>query len=242
MMNALLQFVFSFLDPLAGEFNVSGITFQWTDGVFGIALSAPDPDGYSTLYFHPLTSTREFSVNTRYLRNPELASTSFHNFQVLGSRGPKGQSSVSFLDKETGVLFYALVNLNAIACWRTSNPSYTMESQGRVYMNNTTMVFPNDIKVDAKGNLWVLSDRLPKFMYDSLDPDDVNFRVLTASVKDAIMGTACDSKLVVNPEITRRMKIGPSFIETKTENNGAESLLRNSVWLCLALIVIACGV
>lgn len=102
-------------------------------------------------------------------------------------------------------------------------------------MNNTTMVFPNDIKVDAVGNLWVLSDRLPQFMYDSLDPEDVNFRILTASVKDAIMGTACDSKLVVNPEITRRMKIGPSF-ETKTES-GAESVVRNNLWLVLLVCV-----
>lgn len=228
-----------FADPLAGEFNVSGITFEWTDGVFGIALSAPNSTGYSTLYFHPLTSTREFAVSTRILRDPELAGQSFHEFRVLGSRGPKGQSSVSFLDKETGVLFYALINLNAIACWRTLNPSYTMESQGRVYMNNTTMVFPNDIKVDEKGNLWVLSDRLPTFMYGSLDPEDINFRILTATVKDAIMGTACDSKLVLNPEITRRMKIGPSFVDSKTEN-GVTSFEVN-VWLLLALVSIIFG-
>lgn len=108
-------------------------------------------------------------------------------------------------------------------------------------MNNTTMVFPNDIKVDAKGNLWVLSDRLPKFMYESLDPEDVNFRVLTASVKDAIMGTACDSKLVVNPEITRRMKIGPSFGDnTSKAESGAKSFGVN-VWLCIVFVYVAFG-
>jgi len=189
------------IDPTAGEFNVSGISFQWSDALFGIALSPPGIDGFSTLYFHPLTSTNEFSVSTKYLRDPDIEPSSVYSqFKHLGDRGPNAQSSVSFLDKNTGVLFYALINLNAIACWRTSNPNYTMQSQGRVYMSNVTMVFPNDIKVDPMGNLWVLSDRLPKFMYEKLDPNDVNFRVLSAPVADAIKGTACDSKLVIPPK------------------------------------------
>lgn len=195
------------IDPLAGEFNVAGIKFEWTDGVFGLALSAPDEEGFSTLYFHPMTGTREFSVSTKILRDATLAKNSFHEFKMLGSRGPKGQSSVSFLHKKTGVLFYALVNLNAVACWRTTNPSYTMESQGRIYMSNTTMVFPNDIKVDANDNLWVLSDRLPIFMYSRLNESDVNFRVLMAPVSEAIKNTACDSKLVLSPNITNRFNI-----------------------------------
>ncbi|NP_001161777.1 yellow-b isoform X1 [Tribolium castaneum] len=183
------------IDPLMGEFNVSGITFVWNDGLFGMALSKPDHDGFSTLYFHPMSSTNEFSVSTKYLRE-DSSKEHFHEFKLLGTRGPKGQSGVSFLDQKTDVLFYSLLNLNAVACWRTTNPAYTMESQGRVYMNNVTMIFPNDIKVDNDDNLWVLSDRLPMFLYSHLDKNDVNFRVLTAPVADAIRGTACDSKLV----------------------------------------------
>ncbi|KAI4456295.1 protein yellow-related [Holotrichia oblita] len=192
------------IDPLAGDMNVSGINFQWADGVFGLALSAADGDGFSTLYFHPMTSTNEFSVNTRYLRNTTLSKDSFDKFKLLGNRGPNAQSSVSFLDQSSGVLFYALVNLNAIACWKTTNPSYTIQSQGRVYMSNVTMVFPNDIKVDANGNLWALSDKLPTFMYSKLNPDEINFRILTAPVAEAIRGTACDSMLVITDDISNR--------------------------------------
>lgn len=36
-------------DPLAGQYNVGGVDFQWTDGVFGIALSKIDSDGYTLL-------------------------------------------------------------------------------------------------------------------------------------------------------------------------------------------------
>lgn len=77
-------------------------------------------------------------------------------FQTLGSRGPNGQSSVSFLDPKTGILFYALTNLNTIACWRPQN-KFTVQQQGYVYQDNVTMVFPNDLKVIA--NLSELDDR-----------------------------------------------------------------------------------
>lgn len=219
------------IDPLAGEFNVSGISFQWNDGLFGLALSSADNDGFSTLYFHPLTSTNEFSVNTKYLRDEKLSKNSFNQFQVLGTRGNKGQSSVSFLDKETNVLFYALINLNAIACWKTTNPSYTMQSQGRVFMSNESMVFPNDIKVDPNGNLWVLSDRLPMFMYKNLNYTDVNFRILTASVKDAIKGTACDSKLIVS---TNRFK--PS----NSTGSGVDNLTIHVILFVVGLMTFSC--
>lgn len=178
-------------DPKGGEFNVSGVWFQWADGIFGMAL-APMNNGYSTLYFHPLSSSMEFSISTEALRDESLASMSekFSGFRALGSRGNKGQSGVSFFDPSTGVLFYALPNLNAVACWRPQE-TFTKQQQGMIYMDNVTMVFPNDLKVDRDGNMWVLSDRLPTFLYSHLDPDDYNFRILTGSTAAAIKGTAC---------------------------------------------------
>lgn len=54
---------FFYFDPLSGNYNVSGINFQWTDGVFGLALSPINKeDGFRTVYFHPLSSTHEFKV------------------------------------------------------------------------------------------------------------------------------------------------------------------------------------
>lgn len=75
-----------------------------------------------------------------------LVSDNFHEFHALGSRGRNGQSSVSFLDPNTGVLFYALASLNAIACWKPRN-MFKIEQQDFIYVDNITMVFPNDLKV-----------------------------------------------------------------------------------------------
>ncbi|XP_049839989.1 protein yellow-like [Schistocerca gregaria] len=182
-------------DPLAGEYSVLGTEFQWTDGLFGLALSAPDLRGHRTLYFHPFSSTNEFSVPTRVLHEPGAAHLHFHDFKLLGSRGPSTQSCASFMDEESGVLFYSLVNKNAVGCWNSKlHPkTYTPETQGMVGQDNVTMVFPNDMKVDANGTLWVLTDRMPLFLYSELDPVEVNFRVLSAPVEAAVAGTACSA-------------------------------------------------
>lgn len=219
-------------DPQSSEFNVSGISFHWNDGVFGMALQ-PTGDGYSTLYFHALCSTKEYSVSTKYLRDEQLANKldSASQFKELGSRGNNGQSSVSFLDPKSGILIYALVNLNAIACWRTGTV-YDIQNHRPVYMNNVTMVFPNDLKIDPNGNIWVLSDRLPQFMYSRLDPEDYNFRILTGSLKEAVQGTACASdspsqpSQVMSNNRTGYGRSGGGYEQKESEmRSGSEKLL-----------------
>lgn len=177
-----------------------------------MALSE-ERNGYSSLYFHPMLSFNEFNVSTKVLRDEELVqnkSELYRHFSVLGSRGKRSQAGSSFYDKKTKVLFYALLQLNAVACWRTTNPSYTMESQGRIFMSNETMVFPSDLKVDKNDTLWVFSNKLPVFLYGQLDMDEYNFRILNQTVADAIRGTACDSKIVMNKTIVETMGIPKS--------------------------------
>lgn len=219
-------------DPLACDFSVKGFNFSWTDALFGLGLSAPNANNFSTLYFHPMASYDEFSVSTEYLRNQSLAESNFNAFKLLGSRGPNAQSSVSFVDQKTGVLFYSLVNLNAVACWKTSNKEYLMKNQGRIYMNEVTMVYPTDIKVDYKDNLWILSNRMPIWMYGKLDLNDVNFRVFSAPVVDAISHTACD--------ITPRSDILDKFVNKikNTTNTIVSKIKRNSGIVALPLSIL----
>lgn len=224
-------------DPLAGNYSISGINFQWDDGLFGLALSKSMPDGFATLYFHPLSSTMEFSVSTKVLRNETYATSNdiYKEFKILGSRGPNGQSGSAFLDQLTGVLFYALPNLNAVACWKTSNREYTIKSQGRVYMSPIEMVFPNDVKVDDQDRLWVLSDKLHKFMYSTLDKNEINFRILTAHVKDAIENTACDTTPAPLPDIINRLG---DILRPQKSTPKSESTKRHHVTFVTTLLMI----
>ncbi|XP_045477226.1 protein yellow [Harmonia axyridis] len=225
------------VDPLAGDLNVSGIALKWDDAIFGLALTPPKENGFSTLYFHPLLSYNEFSVSTEILRDPELAKNSYQNFTLLGSRGPKSQSTASFFHSKTSVLFYGLINLNAIDCWNTTVP-YTMENQGRVYQNDVTMVFPNDIKVDANDNLWVLSDRLPIFMYQKLDDQDVNFRILTAPVSEAVEGTVCDTQQSVVMDRFKPSVAVSTNVESATQKDSAPGA-STTIYSSLTLLFIS---
>ncbi|XP_026667542.1 uncharacterized protein LOC108622777 [Ceratina calcarata] len=220
-------------DPKFSDFNVSGIAFHWTDGLFGMSLQ-PTNDGYSTMYFHPLSSNMEYSVSTKLLRDPERATSkdNVNEFHALGSRGDNGHSSVSFLDPNTGVLFYALTNMNAIACWKPQN-MFTLEQQGIIYEDNITMVFPNDLKVDRNGNIWVLSDRLPSFMYAHLDPDDYNFRILTGSAKEAITDTVCSMS---SPPITNN---SVHFSTFRPQTSKSAGCMNNSELILVLTIVLA---
>lgn len=180
-------------DPLQGNYTVGGINFQWTDGVFALALDKFNEDGSRNVYFHAFSSTKEFMVNNKVLQNETyaLSEASFGDYHLLGDRGTNSQSSAEFYDAQTGVLFYTMVNRDAIGCWNTKKP-LSPETQGMVESDSNALIFPNDLKVDSEGNLWVLSDKLPNFLYDKL-PDDDNYRVLTAQTEELVKGTPCSN-------------------------------------------------
>ncbi|XP_026751192.1 protein yellow [Galleria mellonella] len=181
-----------FFEPLFGSYNVAGIKFHWTDGVFSVALSEPRENGYRTAFFHAMSSTKEFCVSTELLRNyTKLDKTeAFHDFKLLGDRGDNTQSSASSYDEKTKVLFYTQVNRDGVACWNSNKP-YTPENNPLVITDPKLFEFTNDIKVDNENNLWMLSDKMPRFIYSELDVNDINFRIFSISTSEAIAGTTC---------------------------------------------------
>lgn len=227
-------------DPLAGNFSINGIEFQWDDGLYGLALSKPQSDGYSTLYFHPLSSTMEFSVKTSVLRNKTLATsaTIYRDFKILGSRGMDAQAGAQFLDADTGVLFYTLPNLNSLGCWQTSK-SYNV--QDRVYSNDNSFVFPSDIKVDEERRLWVLANQLQNFIYDELYPGSINFRIYMAHVKDALEHTTCapDKSL---PELIGKLgEVLRTNIQLETTTAKDSNSAATALTLSLGALLLTCS-
>jgi len=184
---------FFHFDPLQGDFNVGGVNFQWTDGVFGLAVGPMNPDHSKDIYFHALASTKEFKVSNRVLQNEShvTGGDSYYDFKYVGDRGMNGQSTAEVFDPETGVIFYTQVNKDAIACWNIKRP-YTPDTQGLIDSDSHTLVFPNDMKIDNEGTVWVLSDKMPTYLYKELDPSAVNYRILTGQNRDLIKGTPCE--------------------------------------------------
>lgn len=184
-------------DPLASNYTLHGLNFQWADGIFGLALSPIDQFEERILFFHSMSSYREFYVSTHVLQVPLRVNDSSSEFNLVGeSRGLYGQSSASAIDRR-GVMFYGLVTRDSIGCWDTRKP-YMKITSGAVASNSETLVFPNDVKVDQeeRQSVWVISNRLPMFQAGPLDPDDYNYRILFADTEEAVRGTVCDPAAV----------------------------------------------
>ena len=146
------------------------------------------------MYFHALASTNEFSVSNTVLKNESFATspTSFGAFTLLGNRGANTQSSMEVFDSLTDVVFYTLINRDAVGCWNTLKP-FTIENQGLVASDSELLVFPNDLRVDYDGNLFILSNRMPVYMFSLLTPDTTSYRILIGKTSEIIKGTPCEN-------------------------------------------------
>ncbi|XP_056633257.1 L-dopachrome tautomerase yellow-f2-like [Diorhabda sublineata] len=184
------------LEPLAGEFFISGHRFQWNDGIFSTELTLPQADGYRDLYFHAMAGTHMYRVSTRILRNQTLSTRSYHgeDFKVIGDRGPNSQTSAADIHKPSGVMFLGLVNQNALGCWNIKKPLDTISI---VQKDDRKMIYPCDVKV-YQDKVYLITNAMPEFLYGNLNYDEVNFRVWSNTVDDAVAGTQCASETTSN--------------------------------------------
>ncbi|RZB38917.1 yellow-y [Asbolus verrucosus] len=178
-------------DPLAGDFNIDGLNFQWDkEGIFGMSLSPKLVTGEKILYFSPLASNREFAVSTRILRNSSKVDNSYHDFVALRERGPNSHVTAKVMD-DYGIQFMNLIDRNAVGCWNSAINRYGANAIDIVDQDETKLIFPSDIKIDRFGYVWVLSDKMSNFLISRLDYNETNFRILFAPVDVLVANTAC---------------------------------------------------
>uniref|UniRef100_A0A0A1X3L0 L-dopachrome isomerase n=1 Tax=Zeugodacus cucurbitae TaxID=28588 RepID=A0A0A1X3L0_ZEUCU len=179
-------------DPLGGDLHIGGQTFRWDDGIFSITLGPYAPDGYRNVYFHPMASNTEFVVDSSVLQNEANAARGDHgnDFRPLGSRGENHQSTMHSHDKQSDVIFYAEIQRNGVGCWNTNKP-FSAQNHGTVAQDAQRMIYPSDLTIDDEGNIWVMTNSMPIFIYATLDPNVVNFRVWKQNVYEAAKNTVC---------------------------------------------------
>lgn len=107
-----------FWQLLAGDYNINGYNWQWSDGIFGMSLSPINADGNRTLYFHSMSGITEFAVSTDILQDSTLKKSEvYNNFHIIGIKGPLTQGLSSIIDPKTCINYFTQVNRNGIACW-----------------------------------------------------------------------------------------------------------------------------
>ncbi|CAG9832945.1 unnamed protein product [Diabrotica balteata] len=180
-----------YLEPLAGEFHISGHRFQWNDGIFSVELTKVKPDGNRDLYFHSMAGTHMYRVPTNIVKNHTLATRSYHgdDFMNLGDRGAGSQTSSADIHKPTSIMFLGLVNQNALGCWNINKPLNTISV---VQKDDAKMIYPCDVKV-SNDKVYVLTNTMPEFLYGALNYDQINFRVWSNTISNAVAGTQCAS-------------------------------------------------
>ncbi|KAH8298694.1 hypothetical protein KR018_006897, partial [Drosophila ironensis] len=186
-------------NPIASNFIIYGLNFQWLDGVFGLSIKVNQPSNERVLYFHPMASFKEFQVSMHLLLNETLWITNSQEnskyFYSIGDRGFNGQSSTSGIARN-GVMFYTQLHKDNIGCWDTKKP-YIRANLGTLIDHDVSqklIQFPNDLKVDneEQQSLWIMSNRLPIFLYSQLDYSEVNFRILKINIHRIINKSICD--------------------------------------------------
>lgn len=189
-----LQHHFFYFDPVSTLIRSSGLRLGRTDGVFGVALSERRPDGYRTLFFHSLASTRIFSVDTNILKSNITVAETYDEYHGRGQR-PHGMNAAAMtIDLESGVLLYSLVNQDGIGCWNPRRFEYLSNDTSAVLVTDpVTLQYPADLKVDANSNVWVVSNKMMKFRFRQKDLNltEVNYRVFMAPVDELIKDTVC---------------------------------------------------
>ncbi|CAH2236801.1 jg8560 [Pararge aegeria aegeria] len=180
-------------EPLLSNYTLHGLNYQWSDGLFGMSLGQMNR-GDRPLYYHSMSSSLEFVVQTSVIRNPSRVNNAVDEFKLLGeSRGLKGQVSASAIDRN-GVMFFNLISLDSIGCWNSRKP-YEIENLDIVAQNNNTLVFPNDLRIDHEVPqiIWIITNRLPMYQFNLIDPNQYNYRLMYLEPNTAIQNTACQN-------------------------------------------------
>ncbi|KAL0858540.1 hypothetical protein ABMA27_012395 [Loxostege sticticalis] len=178
-------------DEEAMNFTAAGHVITWRDGIFSIALSAPDDEGRRTAFFHPLVSTQEFAIDTSVLKS-KAGSLEGH-VKLLGNRGPNSQSGSHDIHQATGVMFFANVAQDAILCWNVKN-ELSPENVVVAAQDRKKLAYVSDLKVIGD-NVWALTNQIPKFIFNTQNLNEDNYFIQRYNVQDLIRGNVCEKSV-----------------------------------------------
>ncbi|CAH2037581.1 unnamed protein product, partial [Iphiclides podalirius] len=178
-------------EPLLSNYTLHGVNYQWSDGLFGMSLGKLQ-HGDRPLYYHAMSSSLEFVVNTSVIRDPNRVDNAVSEFKLLGKRqGLNSQVSAAAVDRN-GIMFFNLISRDSIGCWNT-NTEYRASNRDVVAKSNVSLVFPNDLRIDHEVPqfVWMITNKLPMYQFNLINPNEYNYRVLSLDPVRAIQNTVC---------------------------------------------------
>lgn len=179
-------------DPLSTNFHINDIKYHLPLGIIGLTLSNKKPNGYKDLFFHPGASNNIFYVSTQVLRDSPIVV--HEEFKVLGDKGKDSQSYTSYFHPSSEILFYNIINKNAIGCWNSRKfpREFSDATNDIVIKNDTSLVFVIDLRGGSDDKLWFMSNKMPFLTKKGFNKDEINFRIFSVDVKNLVDGTVCE--------------------------------------------------
>lgn len=149
------------------------------------------------LYFHSLAAQTENSVPLDVL-NDRFAWEANRNayagaFMVIGARGT--QSAAQAIDCNDN-LFFGINVLNEIACWDTKKRPYNLGTLRTVVRDNERLQFVSGMKIKrnrqtGEEEIWLVSNRFQKVLANTMNINEVNFRIQAQKVSQLLNGPKC---------------------------------------------------
>lgn len=177
------------VEPSAVKYTIEGQSFDLQDGIVGMDVSPWS----QKLYASPMSSYNLITADYSAVQSAQRDV----NFKVYNDILPTQSSAKAF--SNWGTLFFGLVNSTSIACWHEGQP-LKKENMIIIAENSETLQFTSGLKVrrDAFSfpcveRLWALTNRYQKVATNTLNTEEVNFRILDKCVFDLIADTRCAS-------------------------------------------------
>ncbi|GLV34795.1 yellow [Carabus blaptoides fortunei] len=172
--------------PDADEFTVNGTAVQARINIAGIALGPRMSIRGNheivtqdrTVYYCPLSSYRMYAVSSAILRDERSAQIGIRT--KVRDLGRKASQTDGMVMDENGVLYYGLLSDNSIARWDSRTPFTS--GQKVIARDRAYLQWPDSLCFDVSGNLYVVTNKLQKFIFGSMDLNEPNFRILVAYV------------------------------------------------------------
>ncbi|XP_049303815.1 protein yellow isoform X1 [Bactrocera dorsalis] len=173
---------FMYPDPDYGLFSIADEKFFLMDGIFGLAS-----DG-EQLYFHPLSTIYEYAVPLSVINNRTIFEEDVEAvplaFRRVGERS--SPCAAQAMDSQNN-LYFVTFNPIKLTRWSPKKP-YTPKNELDIPADPQLIEFVSGMKVHKNKagieELWMTSNRFQKISRDTLDFNEVNFRLLRRPLDD----------------------------------------------------------
>ncbi|XP_011164464.2 protein yellow [Solenopsis invicta] len=164
-----------FPNPDEAMYKIGSDTFEFLDGIVGIAFSPKT----GTIYYQPLATLSLFSVPTSALQVGPLPFGEQLPVTLVGKKSSQGLALA--VDPRDDSILFSPFTETAIASWQPQTNQQRILAYNPEKLQFIAEILP--AKYD-NGNFWIMSSRFHKFFLKQIDNHQINIRIMRIKVNN----------------------------------------------------------